>query len=320
MAHRGVDAAEVGLEAAVLVQVPQEGGAFDGLRRDQAGVGVVEQVEGVLAQHEGGGRLGAEDRPALAGQVGQEPQVVLHRVAGRLHVAVGQRRHAAADLAGRHVDLDAVVVQHGRHRLGDGRIVIVGEDIHEVGDARPGGARPARPAAAPGVAEEAAPGEGRQPAAARHAEQLFQQPADGAAGQQRVGDRGEGAAEAGEHLGARHGPVGAVEAVAGRVGGLGLQHEARHVDVGRALDRAHLAVDAQVGHGPHLVRGQPRRVGVRLEQAAHEVRLGPRRGGLVRRRPEDRAHAQGRFRRSGNGRSRCSCCFPARPRPGRQRS
>ena len=48
-APKGVQPAEVGLEAALLVQVPQEGGAFDGLRPHEAGVGVVEQIEGVLA-------------------------------------------------------------------------------------------------------------------------------------------------------------------------------------------------------------------------------------------------------------------------------
>ena len=55
---------------------------------DQTRVGVVEQIEGVVAQHEGGGRLGAEDRIAFAGQVGEDTQVVLDGFAGRLHVAV----------------------------------------------------------------------------------------------------------------------------------------------------------------------------------------------------------------------------------------
>src|SRR5262249_39506978 len=87
-------------------------------------------------------------------------------VAGGVHVAVGERGHARADLAGRDVDLDAVVVQDGDDGLGQEGVVVVGEDVHEVGDARPGGARRPGPAAAAGLAQEAARGEGGQPAAA----------------------------------------------------------------------------------------------------------------------------------------------------------
>ena len=244
------------------------------------------------------------------------PQVVLGRLAGRLHVAVGQRRHAAADLARRHVDLDAVVVQHGDHRLGDRRVVVVGEDIHEVGDARPGGARPPRPAAPPGRAEEAP--RRRRPAAAAGATRRTAFPAASGrcgwpagrwpTGRRRCRARAKISVRA-RTQSARSRPC------SGRVGRLGLEHQLGDVDVGRAFDRAHLAVDAQVGDGPHFVRRQPCGVGVRPQEAAHQVGLGPRRGRLVVRGPEDRAHAVGKAPRCGSVRSRCSSPPRARPLP-----
>ena len=182
---------------------------------------------------------------------------MLHRLAGRLHVAVGQRRHAAADLSGRHVHLDAVVVQHRDDRLGDERIVVVGEHVHEVGDARPGRARLARPAAPAGVTEEAVRAKAGSRRRPRHAEQLSPA-ASGRCGWPAARWRaGRRRCRGGRTLSVRASTQSAaVQAVLGDVGRLGLQHQLGNVDVGRALDGAHLAIDAQVGHLAHLVGGE----------------------------------------------------------------
>ena len=142
--------AEVGLQLALLVQIPKVCRGLDDLGGDEGRVAVAQQVEGVVAQHQGGGRLGAEDRKALARQVREEADVVLRDVAGGVRVAIRQRGHPGAELAGRDVDLDAVVVQDGDDGLGDEWVVVVGEHVHEVSDARPGRARLARPAALAG--------------------------------------------------------------------------------------------------------------------------------------------------------------------------
>ena len=83
VAERQSQRLEVGAQPPCWCSSHRNGGELDGLVGDQAGVEVVEQVEGVVAQHQGGGRLEAEDREALAGQVGQDAEVALQPVAGR---------------------------------------------------------------------------------------------------------------------------------------------------------------------------------------------------------------------------------------------
>ena len=214
---RGVEAAEVGLEAAVLVQVPQEGRAFDGLRRHQAGVGIVEQVEGVLAQHEGGGRFGAEDGPALAGQVGQEAQVVLQRLRG----PSPRRRRPAAPCRSR----SGRAARRPRRRCDAARPSPPRRwaDRYSWRTRRRSRRRAAGRSAAGASSRDAGRGggscAGRRPAAGAGSTRRTVFPAaSGRRGwtEHGVGHRGEGAADAGKQLGARHGPVGAVQAVARR--------------------------------------------------------------------------------------------------------
>src|SRR6266852_5738113 len=102
-----------------------------------AGIRVVEEVERVEAEHAGGGWFGAEDGNTFARGFRQDAKVVLERFTSRFNVAVGERRHAAAPLARRHVDFHAVVMEHGDDGLGDGRIVVVREDVDEISDAGP---------------------------------------------------------------------------------------------------------------------------------------------------------------------------------------
>ena len=104
------------------------------LRRDGSRVGVVEQVEVVLRQHERRGRLGADDAVALADEVGQAGRCARRPRAAVSTSPSAERGHAAADLPRRDVDLDAVVPKHRDGRLADERIVVAGEDVDEVGD------------------------------------------------------------------------------------------------------------------------------------------------------------------------------------------
>src|SRR5207302_1361167 len=82
---------EIGPQQPLPVQFPEEPGQLDRVLRNERDVGVVEEVAGVLAQHERGGRLRADDEVAFAGQVGEDAQVALDDFAGGLDVAVRQR-------------------------------------------------------------------------------------------------------------------------------------------------------------------------------------------------------------------------------------
>ena len=64
--------------------------------------------------------------------------------------------------------------------------------------------------------------------------------------------------------------------------------------MGRTLQRAHFAIDAQVGHCPHFIGGQRPAFAVSARRMAQHIRLGPRRGRLVSRGAEGWAHALGR--------------------------
>src|SRR5262249_54087113 len=91
-------------------------------------------------------------------------------------------------------------------------------------------------------------------------------------------------------------PFAAVQPVLGNVGGFRFQHQLGNVDVGRTFDGAHLAIDAQVGHGAHFVGGNlvDGRLAVVIsgsQQLTKEIRLGPWRGGFRLGGAEDRAHA-----------------------------
>ena len=56
----------------------------------------------------------------------------------------------------------------------------------------------------------------------------------------------------------------------GDVGGLGLEHQLGNIDMGRTFDAAHLAIDAQIGDGPHLVGRQ--KLAVSLAWLANTLR------------------------------------------------
>src|SRR5947199_252844 len=89
---------EVGAQVALLVQVPEKRRALDRLGSDEAGVGIVQQVEGIAAEHERGRRLGTENGVAIAGQVGQDAQVAPDRLAGSVHETVRRNLRVLADL------------------------------------------------------------------------------------------------------------------------------------------------------------------------------------------------------------------------------
>ena len=155
----------------VLAHVHRVGG-------DQLGVEVFGQLDVFLPQHERGRGLGADDRVTVAHGVGEHAQVRERRFARVIDVADDQGGHSRAALAGRHEDVDLGVVQHADDRLGQLLIVVVGVDVDEIDDARPGQlgprlveAPPRRPAH-----ERGAPHPGQEPVP-RDAEQPVQQAA-----------------------------------------------------------------------------------------------------------------------------------------------
>ena len=75
----------------VLAEVERVGG-------DQLGVEVVGQLDVFLAEHQRGGRLGADDGVAVAHGVGQHAEVRQGLVARMIDVADDERGHARAAL------------------------------------------------------------------------------------------------------------------------------------------------------------------------------------------------------------------------------
>ena len=113
----------------VLADVHRVGG-------NQLGIQVFGQLDVFLAEHESGGRLGTDDGVAVAHGVGQHAQICQGLVAGVIDVADDQGRHARAALAVRHVDVDLGLMEHRDDGLGQLLVVVVGEDVDEVDDAR----------------------------------------------------------------------------------------------------------------------------------------------------------------------------------------
>src|SRR5262245_4918910 len=114
------------------MQVPEVSRPLDHLIGHGLDVRVVQKVQIVLFQHEGGGRLRTNDRDPFACYIGQDAQIVSRDFPSTLYVAVGEGSHAAAALVRRHVDLDTVVVEHRNDGLSDFGIVVVGKDVDEI--------------------------------------------------------------------------------------------------------------------------------------------------------------------------------------------
>ncbi len=81
-----------------------------------------------------------------------------------------------------------------------------------------------------------------------------------------------------------------LQAVVGHVLGLGLQHQLRNVDGGRALQAALVAVDAQVGDRFQLFGLQAAGIEPAGQHGPQQIRLGPRRRFFARGEAKDRAH------------------------------
>ncbi len=117
--------------------------------RDQLGVEVLGQLDVFLAEHQRGGRFGADDRVAVADGVGKDAEIGLGLVPRVVDVADDQRGHARAPLLRRDVDVDLGVAEDRDGRLGQLLVVVIGEDVDEVDDPR---ARAAGAGACPGPA------------------------------------------------------------------------------------------------------------------------------------------------------------------------
>ena len=195
---------------------------------------------------------------------------------------------------------DAVVPHHGDQRFAELRVEMVGVRIDEVHDLFAARARRMVQPAHRGLLQETAPRELRQLAALGDAGHFFQQPADLRVSECPIGDARQPAGERGQRIDARQQPVVQREAVGVDVRGLGFEHQLGNVDVGRAFEPAHVAMDAQVGHFFANILQQRVARQIAGQQAAHEIRLRPRRGFFARIHAEDRAHPHVGRRRSTN--------------------
>ena len=214
-------------------------------------------------------------------------------------VAGDQRGHPAAALAVGDVDVHAGVSQDRDDRLGQLLVEVVGEDVDEVGDPRAGLLRPGPGQPEPlGAADERGPvGRGSRRSRERP-KSRSSQPARRAA--RHAGRcRGSGAGwRSATRCSTRESTQSPWrQPVVLDVGGLGLQHQARHVDPRRALRPAEVAVDAEVGVLLELLGPPELRVDRPGGELAEQVRLGAGGGGLGAGGPEGRAHPQGRLAR-----------------------
>ena len=103
-----------------------------GVLGDQLGVEVVGQPDVLLAEHERGGGLGADDRVAVADGVAQDRRFGDGDVPGVIDVADDERGHAGAPLPGRHEDIDLGPVEHAHDRLGQFMIIIICVNVNKI--------------------------------------------------------------------------------------------------------------------------------------------------------------------------------------------
>ena len=291
-----------------------------GVGGDELGVEIFGQLDVLFAEHESGGRLGADDRVAVAHGVGQHAQVRQGLVAGMIDVADDQGRHARAALPRGHVDVDLGVMEHRDDGLGQLLVVVVGEDVDEIDDprARQLGARlvepqPGRPAG------ERRPPHTRQQPVPRDAQQPIQQPARPCAAPARSWSGSEtGCPAAPRARSARR----SSRRAAGRASrrrppwpraSSSRRRRPRDTRSGTACN------ECRDRHAPSIHR-RPRAAD-RLAAGEHadQVGLRPGRGRLLPRGSEARAHPRRRLERSGRSRSR-GRPTPSRPSPGRASS
>ena len=252
----------VEIEAAVRVRPRHQ--LLEGLHAlgEQGRVRVVRQQRGVfVADGRHAARLQTDDRHSGARQRRQPFDGGAGGRAGAPHQSLGEHRAPAAAI-GRHGHRPAGPLQH----LGGGarhlrRVEAVeGVDEQRQRPARTGrrafGRRPVQPAAARPRGKRTA-AERRQGAPGADAREPLQQPPHRRGGQhpidragERPGQQSAGAADVGEQPGAERQPVAVV------VGGQELDLDLGHVDRGRTLGLARLALDAEVHHVEHALAGQ----------------------------------------------------------------
>ena len=119
-----------GVEAEqILADVHRVGG-------DELGIEVFGQLDVLVAEHQGGGRLGADDRVAVADGVGQGRGGSPAPGRARDRRRRRSRQPCPSCAAGRNVDVDFGLAEHGDDGLGELLVVVVGEDVDEVDDPR----------------------------------------------------------------------------------------------------------------------------------------------------------------------------------------
>ena len=145
----------------------------------------------------------------------------------------------------------------------------------------------------------------------RQAGDPLDEPARRRAREEGVGQGREPAGQARPELDPREDPGGRGEPVVLDVGGLGLEHQARDVDPGRAFGPAEVAMDAEVGVLPEFLGPPEPGVDRAAGDLAEQVGLGARGGRLVTATRGRSGTSAGSARGSGRRRS---CCRPGHSR------
>ena len=228
------------------------------------------------AEHRRGFR--GEDVIALPHGLGQEGDIVLGDLSRLIQRAAGDRSHARTPLVRRNVNADAVVFQHAHERLAQLGVVEVGKGVDEIEHAVRGRVRrfcrvSRRRAARRRKGRAATRGSLRPWAIPR----AFDEPALSRLPSAQFVSGATRRPIAARQVQTRHHPVGEAHAVRAQVGGLGFHHQFGDIDPGGAFQAATVAVHAQVGHVLERIRRQPAQIDAAIEDAADQVRLGPRR-------------------------------------------
>ena len=220
---------------------------------DNDRVFVAQQVRVLVGQAERRGRFGHQDLVTLADGVDQDPDVPSRDLSGRGDVAHRDAIHAAADLARRDEQPDAVVTQHLRQRQTDLRFVVVGVMIDEVTHLQP--ARRVGPGPTPtgGVFEERLGRQRRQPPGGGQPDGPLQHEPRGRRSHQPIRQPRRDAAQPRHAVDAADEAVGDRLPARGDVLGFDLTDDLRDVDRRRTIQPALVTIKTQVRDRPGVI-------------------------------------------------------------------
>ncbi len=185
---------------------------------------------------------------------------------------------------------DPVVFHNPPQGQGQGGIMVIGEGVHEVHDAIAAAAIRTGQLLSSRDPQEALPSETGEFSPLSQAEDPLHHPPRCPIANRPVGHPMEAAAHPAPMVHVRHEIIGGSQPVDRHVGRLGFDHQLGDIDVSGAFQSTLVAVDAEVDDLFEVVCGHDLRVQPSGKDPPQEVGLGPRRGFLARRQPEDGAH------------------------------